>query len=184
MAFKLCLSKVTWASKINSQKETKTVSSVWHGKIEHPSPPLNLSLDLEKKMLLSLCEEPSSQRASDSGEQELIAVWAKSTSRKEIQKSLDLNAVGKESSLSTKSQNDNATDLQLMPKPKKGDLPQKICVVCDRPFTWRKKWAKCWEEVKYCSEKCRRNRWVRQLFFFHINFFASTLFLKRTAPSI
>ncbi|MCK7001810.1 DUF2256 domain-containing protein [Enterobacter kobei] len=22
-------------------------------------------------------------------------------------------------------------------------------------MTWRKKWAKCWDEVKYCSERCR-----------------------------
>ncbi|TVQ51596.1 MAG: DUF2256 domain-containing protein [Spirulina sp. DLM2.Bin59] len=40
----------------------------------------------------------------------------------------------------------------------KADLPQKICPVCDRPFTWRKKWATCWEEVKYCSDRCRRRR--------------------------
>ncbi|MGB7415348.1 MAG: DUF2256 domain-containing protein [Thermosynechococcaceae cyanobacterium] len=33
---------------------------------------------------------------------------------------------------------------------------EKICLVCDRPFTWRKKWANCWDEVKYCSERCRR----------------------------
>ncbi|MGB0790848.1 MAG: DUF2256 domain-containing protein, partial [Flavobacteriaceae bacterium] len=25
---------------------------------------------------------------------------------------------------------------------KKVNLPQKICVVCDRPFAWRKKWEK------------------------------------------
>jgi hypothetical protein len=25
---------------------------------------------------------------------------------------------------------------------KKEHLPQKICLVCDRPFTWRKKWEK------------------------------------------
>jgi hypothetical protein len=25
---------------------------------------------------------------------------------------------------------------------KKGDLPEKVCVVCGRPFTWRAKWAK------------------------------------------
>ncbi|HFT7523393.1 DUF2256 domain-containing protein [Enterobacter kobei] len=25
-------------------------------------------------------------------------------------------------------------------------------------MTWRKKWAKCWDEVKYCSERCRRSR--------------------------
>ncbi|WP_373551094.1 DUF2256 domain-containing protein [Haliscomenobacter sp.] len=44
----------------------------------------------------------------------------------------------------------------LAKKPKKVDLPQKICPVCKRPFSWRKKWEKVWEEVKYCSERCRR----------------------------
>ncbi len=43
-------------------------------------------------------------------------------------------------------------------KGKKHNLPQKICPVCGLPFTWRKKWAKNWEEVIYCSEKCRRNK--------------------------
>ncbi|WP_084422279.1 DUF2256 domain-containing protein [Rubripirellula obstinata] len=33
----------------------------------------------------------------------------------------------------------------------------KICVVCQRPFQWRKKWQRCWDEVKYCSERCRRS---------------------------
>lgn len=41
---------------------------------------------------------------------------------------------------------------------KKTDLPTKICLVCQRPFAWRKKWAKDWEHVKYCSERCRRGR--------------------------
>jgi len=40
--------------------------------------------------------------------------------------------------------------------PRKGDLPEKICKVCGRPFTWRKKWEKVWDEVQYCSERCRR----------------------------
>lgn len=39
----------------------------------------------------------------------------------------------------------------------KSDLPQKICSECGRPFTWRKKWEKDWENVKYCSDKCRNN---------------------------
>jgi len=39
---------------------------------------------------------------------------------------------------------------------KKGDLPTKLCVRCGLPFTWRKKWEKVWDEVKYCSERCRR----------------------------
>ncbi|MEA1049081.1 DUF2256 domain-containing protein [Lamprobacter modestohalophilus] len=25
------------------------------------------------------------------------------------------------------------------------------------PFSWRRKWAACWNEVKYCSERCRRH---------------------------
>ncbi|MBN8687997.1 MAG: DUF2256 domain-containing protein [Chitinophagales bacterium] len=37
-------------------------------------------------------------------------------------------------------------------------LPQKICPVCSRPFTWRKKWEKNWALVKYCSDKCRMRK--------------------------
>ena len=43
-----------------------------------------------------------------------------------------------------------------MPKMrKKAELPEKSCASCGRPFAWRKKWAKVWEEVKYCSDRCR-----------------------------
>lgn len=41
---------------------------------------------------------------------------------------------------------------------KKTNLPQKTCLACQRSFTWRKKWELVWDEVKYCSERCRRNR--------------------------
>jgi hypothetical protein len=34
----------------------------------------------------------------------------------------------------------------------------KVCPVCGRPFQWRKKWKDVWEEVRYCSERCRRRR--------------------------
>lgn len=43
-------------------------------------------------------------------------------------------------------------------KPSKSNLPQKTCITCGRPFAWRKKWEKVWDEVKYCSERCRRNK--------------------------
>ncbi|MFN7491271.1 MAG: DUF2256 domain-containing protein [Cyclobacteriaceae bacterium] len=42
--------------------------------------------------------------------------------------------------------------------PKKQHLPTKTCTVCGRPFSWRKKWEKVWEDVKYCSDKCRMNK--------------------------
>jgi hypothetical protein len=41
---------------------------------------------------------------------------------------------------------------------KKENLPEKVCVTCKRPFTWRKKWEKVWADVKYCSDKCRMNK--------------------------
>lgn len=39
---------------------------------------------------------------------------------------------------------------------RKADLPEKICLCCGKPFAWRKKWARDWEQVRYCSERCRR----------------------------
>lgn len=41
---------------------------------------------------------------------------------------------------------------------RKAHLPQKTCPVCRRPFRWRKKWAGSWDQVTYCSERCRRQR--------------------------
>jgi len=41
---------------------------------------------------------------------------------------------------------------------KKSNLPEKICTVCGRAFSWRKKWEKIWLEVKKCSEKCRKSK--------------------------
>jgi hypothetical protein len=41
---------------------------------------------------------------------------------------------------------------------KKRDLPQKACAACGRPFTWRRKWEAVWDEVKFCSRRCRATR--------------------------
>jgi hypothetical protein len=41
---------------------------------------------------------------------------------------------------------------------KKENLPEKVCVVCNRPFTWRKKWERCWDEVTTCSKSCNSAR--------------------------
>jgi len=38
------------------------------------------------------------------------------------------------------------------------NVPVKDCATCGRPFTWRKKWEKCWDEVLTCSERCKRDR--------------------------
>ena len=43
---------------------------------------------------------------------------------------------------------------------RKQDLPTKVCPACERPFAWRKKWARDWESVRYCSEACRDGRYA------------------------
>ncbi|MCU0619295.1 MAG: DUF2256 domain-containing protein [Gemmatimonadaceae bacterium] len=38
------------------------------------------------------------------------------------------------------------------------DRPSKDCARCGRPFSWRKKWERDWDQVRYCSDKCRMGR--------------------------
>jgi hypothetical protein len=39
---------------------------------------------------------------------------------------------------------------------KKLTLPTKTCASCQRPFAWRKKWERDWENVRFCSDRCRK----------------------------
>ncbi|MCK7491564.1 MAG: DUF2256 domain-containing protein [Comamonadaceae bacterium] len=53
-----------------------------------------------------------------------------------------------------------------MPRPFKGNkstLPSKPCAACGRPMSWRRAWAKTWDEVRYCSDACRRRKSPRPL---------------------
>jgi hypothetical protein len=43
-------------------------------------------------------------------------------------------------------------------KGNKQSLPSKPCVACGRPMTWRKRWARSWNDVKFCSQACRKSR--------------------------
>ncbi|MGD8643079.1 MAG: DUF2256 domain-containing protein [Chromatiales bacterium] len=47
---------------------------------------------------------------------------------------------------------------EVGPTVPRSELPSKQCPVCGRTFSWRRRWARCWEEVVYCSERCRRSR--------------------------
>ncbi|NBO02346.1 MAG: DUF2256 domain-containing protein [Betaproteobacteria bacterium] len=48
-------------------------------------------------------------------------------------------------------------------KGNKQSLPSKPCKACGREMTWRKHWAKNWDQVLYCSEACRHNKSVKSL---------------------
>ncbi|NBS46414.1 MAG: DUF2256 domain-containing protein [Betaproteobacteria bacterium] len=37
----------------------------------------------------------------------------------------------------------------------KAFLPQKPCESCGLPMAWRKSWARNWDSVRYCSDRCR-----------------------------
>ena len=39
-----------------------------------------------------------------------------------------------------------------------GNAKTKTCTVCGRSIEWRKKWEKSWDQVKYCSDRCRSSR--------------------------
>ena len=39
-----------------------------------------------------------------------------------------------------------------------GGAEAKVCAACGRTMEWRKSWAKNWEAVKYCSDRCRRGK--------------------------
>ncbi len=40
--------------------------------------------------------------------------------------------------------------------------PSKTCAACGREITWRKKWARDWDAVRWCSDACRRRRTTDQ----------------------
>ena len=37
-------------------------------------------------------------------------------------------------------------------------MESKICESCGREIEYRKKWARDWQNVKFCSDECRRNK--------------------------
>ena len=38
----------------------------------------------------------------------------------------------------------------------KNGHPPRTCEGCGLQFEWRRKWARDWENVRWCSERCRR----------------------------
>ncbi len=38
------------------------------------------------------------------------------------------------------------------------DISPRTCRSCGRTMTWRKAWTRDWEQVRYCSQACRRRR--------------------------
>lgn len=48
-------------------------------------------------------------------------------------------------------------DRRARPERRKAGTPRpvKVCAACGREFQWRRKWAACWELVRYCSDRCR-----------------------------
>ncbi|HBU37233.1 MAG TPA: DUF2256 domain-containing protein [Planctomycetaceae bacterium] len=40
---------------------------------------------------------------------------------------------------------------------------KKRCVACGRFFSWRKKWERCWENVRYCSDRCRGSKKIQKI---------------------
>jgi len=43
-------------------------------------------------------------------------------------------------------------------KPQHESVPPKLCATCGRTITWRKKWERDWDNVKFCSDNCRTHK--------------------------
>lgn len=54
----------------------------------------------------------------------------------------------------------------------------KVCLSCGRTMSWRKSWAKNWDDVKYCSKSCR----ARGVSDFDVELEAKILELLRVQP--
>ncbi|AFL90248.1 hypothetical protein Terro_4040 [Terriglobus roseus DSM 18391] len=39
-----------------------------------------------------------------------------------------------------------------------GSHADKTCAACGRTITWRKKWERDWDNVKFCSDACRSHK--------------------------
>lgn len=50
--------------------------------------------------------------------------------------------------------------VKAMKNVQKENLPTKVCPVCHRSFSWRKKWERDWDNVTYCSKRCRKGKQV------------------------
>lgn len=37
-------------------------------------------------------------------------------------------------------------------------MESKICSSCGRTIEYRKKWARNWDDIKFCSDECRKNK--------------------------
>ncbi len=44
------------------------------------------------------------------------------------------------------------------PQPASTQPPPRTCAACGRTITWRKKWERDWDNVKFCSDRCRSHK--------------------------
>ena len=66
-------------------------------------------------------------------------------------------ARGRGKKVPKKRSNDGADNPEVFRVMDRGQIREaKFCQQCGLKMTWRKKWERNWDEVKYCSERCRR----------------------------
>ena len=52
--------------------------------------------------------------------------------------------------------------MQVAKPGKMGSGDSKACASCGRVMHWRKSWERNWDEVRYCSDACRRRKVTAQ----------------------
>mmetsp|Transcript_16797 Transcript_16797/g.23531 ORF Transcript_16797/g.23531 Transcript_16797/m.23531 type:complete len:135 (-) Transcript_16797:47-451(-) len=121
-----------------------------------------LNFGMVSVFLISACMRAQSAAAPRLGSQSLgrassFAFATRSAVHKSYSSAFSSGSRRLAASVCTQAKKDAGGKKKSGWKGNKSSLPQKDCVVCGRPFSWRKKWERCWDEVKYCSDKCRRS---------------------------
>ncbi len=50
----------------------------------------------------------------------------------------------------------------------KSSMESKSCQWCFRPFEWRKKWELVWDQVKFCSDSCKKESKIKKNILEHL----------------
>jgi hypothetical protein len=85
----------------------------------------------------------------------LQIVWFKRDLRVQDNEALSRAAANGHNAINA--ENSNSPTCSTMAH-KKFFLPSRACLSCGREFSWRKRWRANWQQVLYCSERCRRNK--------------------------
>ncbi len=60
--------------------------------------------------------------------------------------------------VSAQASNQSVPDRRPKPQSVTAGHPDKTCATCGRTITWRRKWERDWDNIRFCSDACRTHK--------------------------